>query len=704
MPHRHFLRATLACAALALTAACAESPSAGNGSPAPAAPGSPAQLRLTCSADVAHGTVRCAQPSLAGGLRADRIMGQGSGMSAVSGNIAIVADTFAFDLGVSNGLSVPVGTSNGVSADSNGIRVFVVDGIHTTQGTGSVTVANADGLGTFTASSQPYFAYPGILQPDSATAPHRWKFRFDPGVKTFSFGLYLSVPVPPGGGGVWMKVLAPATDTVVGDSFLVRVQVDSASAPISSVHASAAGRRVRLVRSAGDGANQLSGTLSMAGLPKQAVQLAVDAGTIGGDTARVTLPITKDAPPRVIVTAPGGNFWVAAPYLRIDADCMDDDPAGCSEMSAFVHREFDHENPGLSVTGTTSIHASMDLSTPYVEGMLYLFISGSDSRGAWDGYSSRIYVVSASSIVRVDSGGSLAMDADSTRLLFADAYRNVWINQRPGGTRTLIRADSTFDYEPYGWLYPLGALFSLYENMDVYDWRAGVLTDLGSSYLDVAGNWAIHGNGFGRIVRRDLATGTEVTVTSSGIPGDVADNGDVVWSNGNVYRYRDGVATQLTSDGGTGRFNVYPVTDGVNVAYLKTDNAATTYPPVGRVTLWHDGVETTLSTVSYSYFPEHHFAVNGGWTAYVDRDNAGFRQVRTRAPDGTDRLAANNAAFMYALGPDGTVVYADDSGMWASRAPYTGPRTQLGVGWLRPVFHGSRLLLYLGNSVFEATY
>jgi len=293
MPHRLSPRITLACVALALTTACAESPSAGSGAPAPNAPGSPAQLRLTCSADVAQGTVRCAEPGVSPALRVDRIMGQGSGMSVASGNIVVVADTFAFDLAVANGLSIPVGTSDGVSADSNGIRVFVVDGIHTTQGTGSVTVANPDGVALFTASNQPYFAYPGILQPDSTTAPHRWKFRFDAGVQTFSFSLYLSVPLPPGGGAVRMQVVSPAANTVVGDSFLVRVQVDSASAAISAIHASAAGRRVRLSHSAGDGLDQVSGTLSMAGLPKQAVQLVVDAGTVGGDTGRVTVPLTK---------------------------------------------------------------------------------------------------------------------------------------------------------------------------------------------------------------------------------------------------------------------------------------------------------------------------------------------------------------------------------------------------------------------------
>ncbi|SOD02309.1 hypothetical protein SAMN05216486_1031, partial [bacterium JGI 053] len=295
---RAVLRACSA-AALVLAAACADSTSA-RVQPAPDAP---APQRLVCTARVASRTVSCAAPG-AEGVRADRILGQGAGMKLTSSNIGVVADSFAFDMTVTNQLEYPAGTTDGVSPDPSGIRVFFVDGIHTTSGTGSVTVANADGTGTFTASGQPYFAYVGVLAPAATTAPKRWKLRFDPGVATFSFGLYVSTPVPPGAGSVWMTVLAPAASAVVGDDVDVRVRVDSASASVLSVRANVDDRSVLLTPVS---AGVVGGTLSLAGLPAGPVQLRVHAVTVRADTGTVLRALTKDAPPVVTVLYPTGG-------------------------------------------------------------------------------------------------------------------------------------------------------------------------------------------------------------------------------------------------------------------------------------------------------------------------------------------------------------------------------------------------------------
>jgi len=718
MPQRLSLRAPLACAALALTAACAESPSAGNGALAPAEPGAPAPVRLTCSADVRSGTVRCSAPGTE--PRADRIMGQGSGMSVTSGNISVVADTFAFDLAVFNGLTFPVGTTDGVSPDSNGIRVFVVDGIHTTQGTGSVAVANADGVGTFTASGQPYFAYPGILPPDSTTAPHRWKFRFDPGVQTFSFGLYLSVPVPPGGGGVWMTVLLPAASAVVGDTVTVRVRIDSASASIASVHASAAGRRVRLQPFS---TGVVQGTLSLAGVAAGPLQIVVDAGTVRGDTGRVVRSVTKDSPPVVTVTAPG-NGYVASPDLRIDAECVDDDPAGCASLTAVARL-----GPASTTlaTGTSSIHTAVDLSTSYEEQGPTVRITGTDSRGRAVEVEFDVLVETEASLVRLDSAGALAMDLDATRLLFADSAARVWLRRRAGGTRTRL-PDSPSPYIGFsdaylycsGWLHPQGAIFTDMEDQaPVYDWRGDTLLVVGfavsgnigqippSSPLTFAGNWAIWKEP--GLVRRDLAAGTNVSMSTSTLyENGVAPNGDVVYSGPGreIYRFHDGSTTQLTADLDTAHWNLKPVTDGTNVLFFRTDQHGSTTAEFGRAALWKAGTLTTLSNLTGDYRPHRDYEAAGGWIAYTVVDGGGLKQVRTRAPVGTDRLATSSgsSSTIVALDGDGTLVYVNPLGMYVIRAPYTGMPTRLGASLFRVKFLDTQLLLFLGNSVFEATY
>jgi hypothetical protein len=187
------LRALLhACsaAALVVAAACADP------TVARVPPDAPVSQRLACRGTVAQRTVACAAPDVAGGLRADRLYGQGAGLKLTSSNLSVVADSFMFDMAVTSLLDYTIATTNGINADPNGVRVFFVDGIHTTSGTGAVTVANADGVGTFTAAGQAYFTYPGPLASGMTTDARRWKLRFDPGVETFSFGMYVTAFVP----------------------------------------------------------------------------------------------------------------------------------------------------------------------------------------------------------------------------------------------------------------------------------------------------------------------------------------------------------------------------------------------------------------------------------------------------------------------------------------------------------------------------
>lgn len=69
----------------------------------------------------------------------------------------------------------------------------------------------------------------------------------------------------------------------------------------------------------------------------------------------------------------------------------------------------------------------------------------------------------------------------------------------------------------------------------------------------------------GRLRRRDLDAGVTINIEPSFIAaGSVAANGDVVYAkDSQVYRFRDGVSTQLTTVARGGS----PITDGVNVVY-----------------------------------------------------------------------------------------------------------------------------------------
>src|SRR6202008_2476375 len=107
-----------------------------------------------------------------------------------------------------------------------------------------------------------------------------------------------TVQVPPPGlptvgftagiGSVYMTLLEPAFNGVVGDSALVKVRIDSAAASIASVQAEAAGGRVTLPPG---GAGIVQGPLVLTGVPHGARDLRVLAVTTAGDSSVLMVPV-----------------------------------------------------------------------------------------------------------------------------------------------------------------------------------------------------------------------------------------------------------------------------------------------------------------------------------------------------------------------------------------------------------------------------
>lgn len=163
------------------------------GTNVPVAPGAPSTVAtVSCTASLQARTVRCGTPD--NGLSSVIIGGQHQFVTLTSSNIAVTEDTFAFDVRVTNLIPQALGTTDGSSADAAGVRVFFASG-PTGSPSGTVTVANPDGTGTFTAAGQPYFQYAGALEQDSTSAAKRWKLQFTPGVTTLNFTVLVSTAV-----------------------------------------------------------------------------------------------------------------------------------------------------------------------------------------------------------------------------------------------------------------------------------------------------------------------------------------------------------------------------------------------------------------------------------------------------------------------------------------------------------------------------
>jgi hypothetical protein len=218
-PTRRFPRLAVVATALLLAASCGE-----HGEPvAPEVPSGAAggggrlELTLVCAADIRASTVSCSAPTpAAGGADPTLVVGgQGSYVELTSSNVTVAADTFSFDVTVQNLIPQPMGTTDGVTADPNGVRVFFDQLPTVTSGTGSIAVANADGVGTYTAANQPYYQYDGVLATNETSAAHPWKLTFDPGVDSFVFTVYVAAEVQYPNG--WIDVTG-GSNLLAGDT------------------------------------------------------------------------------------------------------------------------------------------------------------------------------------------------------------------------------------------------------------------------------------------------------------------------------------------------------------------------------------------------------------------------------------------------------------------------------------------------------
>jgi len=720
-PHPFSPLARAAGALAVLLAAACDSPS----TPVPVAEAPPAAAgsRFECRADRVAGTVACHVPGAAAGARGDVLVG-GAGESTrlVTSSVASAADTFAFDLRVANLMRTALGTTDGTTPDSGGVKVFVGDGVHTTEGTGAVTVANPDGTGTFTAAGQPFFAYRQVILPDSTSAARRWKLRMDPGVRAFRFVLYVSAPFRPGRAAVFLSVLTPAPGQRVGDTLDVTARVDSASASIASVVARVADRSVVLVSPG------LTGRLALAGLPHGTFQLTVVATAVNGDTGVVSIPIIHDTPPTLTVTAPL-NGTVARPSLRIDADCVDD--GACKEVIAQI---INGSQTDVVASGTSAIHADVSLAayaTPLHLAYQHLRLIARDSANQEQVFDYSIPVDASTHLTEIASAGFRLLDLDATRILAFEEPVSpnrfnqpvawaVSITDRSGGGRTQLAGGSASSFpELEGRLHTNGALFETPAHP--CDRVSGTTTCFDTPgyppalrFPAVAGDWAAYiespvpGLQF-TVYARNLATGTSVQVSDHAFlyRPDVAANGDVVFGDAvNVFRYHAGVLEPLTTDatgGNEGSHYYGPLTDGTNVIYRRMEGGA------GNLLLRTPG--DTIDLGSFALVtsevddPHPSYQVANGWTAFLRPDGGGLTQVWVRTPAGEVRQAsfAGQAARIRALGPGGEVAFAAGGQLYVAQYPYAAAvnvARDLGV----PRWQGGGLVLYLGRSAFQVSY
>lgn len=229
--------ALLAGAAMALLAgACSDGDAPTEPGPDPAPPA--LTEAVTCNVSVAREEVRCGAPAGTGPRASLIVGGQNQYVKLAAFNVRYdsLAGRFRFDATIRNLIEQPMGTLDGVTPVSRGIRVFfhvtpVATAVADPSGPQIVTVLG-DGESTFTGSAQPYYEYSyqalgldDVLREGEESAARIWDIEVPKNVTAFAFSVYVDAPVPGPTG--YVDVTPGRASMGVGDSLDVAWVVKS---------------------------------------------------------------------------------------------------------------------------------------------------------------------------------------------------------------------------------------------------------------------------------------------------------------------------------------------------------------------------------------------------------------------------------------------------------------------------------------------
>jgi hypothetical protein len=284
-------------------------------------------------------------------------------------------------------------------------------------------------------------------------------------------------------------------------------------------------------------------------------------------------------------------------------------------------------------------------------------------------------------LVQIGQVPGQIIDVSGARILYLGSTLKVLDR----ATRQTVTVPAGPGHDPgYGWLVPGGVIFRASggdsTTVRLYEWCGGShVNDLGplnSTFsVVVRAPYVIWSDGT-TLYRRDLATGrTVVVATDAGNwYNDLLPTGEVIyWTDNGSYRimrYYEG-KTEQVGPGTPGLWNVYPITDGTNVVYLRLT------PCCGNqdysIILNHGTRETALTApASYEPSPGRDYEVAGGWTAFQETSGAGDVQTWLRDPGGTvtrlPDIAPRGSPGIVAMNAAGQVMYSSGENLYLGQS------------------------------------
>lgn len=434
-------------------------------------------------------------------------------------------------------------------------------------------------------------------------------------------------------------------------------------------------------------------------LPRGTVVARVTAVDVRGNEGDLFLWFELDRRPALTITSPIDQS-LARSEIAVDASCADDDPAGCTSLTASLGA-----GTAPPLTGTASVAGTFSLAGLQA-GAVAIDFTARDSAGHVVTATRTVWLEPSPNLALVGTAPGEVLDAAAIRAFF-QLPGEIGIADLATGGATTTPLEAPVQT---GFLWPGGAAFVTDNGFSQpRSWVPGAApVSIGpmqdGTPLQVAGRFALvtrvgQGPGELLLVRIDLASGSEVTVTTvSGsffpFQADLAATGDVVFvRQGDVWRYRDG-ATPLVALTQDGQARGWPRTDGTRVLYLKEVGAADV-----RAVIW-DGADQVLGPAS-GCAVEPCLALSGAWSAFYQPGPSGLGQLWRSGPGGLEQVTFfSQPSSLEGLTPDGVVVFRSGSTRYRS-APGALDPLPVGSANGRVVIRDGKALVLLGRSVLE---
>jgi hypothetical protein len=430
-------------------------------------------------------------------------------------------------------------------------------------------------------------------------------------------------------------------------------------------------------------------------LPRGPVVVRVTAVDVRGNEGDLFLWFDIDHPPVISVGEPLDGSVVRT-SVAVAATCADDDPAGCALIAAGLEAF-----PSPTLTGTSSVSGTFSLVGLFPRPIEVVFIAR-DSAGTAVTARRLVWLEPSPNLVEVGAAPGEVLDATTTRALFRVAGAAGIADLPTGATITtpiadpidgglLVPGGASFVTLPVGGFASLGQVW-VPPSDPVPLGRVD-----GRQSLQVDGSWLLSTR-VGSIpppelVRRDLTSGAEVTVTTdaTSFQCDLAATGDVVFvsaADRDLWRSR---LAPLTRDGqARGR----PRTDGTRVLYVKE-----VAPGDLRATLF-DGADQSLAAASPCVL-EPCLALSGAWAAFVGPSQTGSQQVWRNGPGGLEQVTFfGQSPDLEGLTPDGVVILRSGGTRYRSAPGALDPQP-VGTANGTVVVRDGKALVLLGRSVLE---